>query len=135
MNGEMEEFDEQEKERRKNEQITYRKIQKNSNLFLLVGTIFEVIISVVTVFVLFLLSILLLYRVIGLTESSSSLPLNILLVVDFFGGLFIGLIVYRTLGRLVIKKWKLEGKLREDVINQFKTRKEYKEYMNKKKSR
>ena len=37
MNGEMEEFSEQEKERRKNDQIAYRKKQKTSNTFLFFG--------------------------------------------------------------------------------------------------
>ena len=37
MNGEMEEFDEKERERRKNDQIDYRNKQKTSNLFLFFG--------------------------------------------------------------------------------------------------
>ena len=106
MNGEMDELDEKEREKRKNDQIEYRKKQKASNTFLFLGTICEVILCFGFVFVFFIISIL---------------------ISGFF--------VYRTLGRLVIKKMNLKEKLREDVLNQFKTRKEFKADYEKKKNR
>ena len=132
MNGELEEFDEKEKERRKNDQIEYRKKQKASNTFLFFGTLSEIVISLAFVFVYFILSIIITSKV---PESSQQIVYNILMIVSFLGGLVSGFFVYRTLGRLVIKKFKLDEKLREDVLNQFKTRKEFKEYYEKKKQR
>ena len=132
MNGELEEFDEKEKERRKNDQIEYRKKQKASNTFLFFGTLSEIAISLAFVFVYFILSIIITSKV---PESSQQIVYNILMIVSFLGGLVSGFFVYRTLGRLVIKKFKLDEKLREDVLNQFKTRKEFKEYYEKKKQR
>ena len=132
MNGELDELDEKEREKRKNDQIEYRKKQKSSNLFLFVGTVFEVIVCLAFVFIYFILSIIIVSKI---PESAQQIVYNILLVVSFIGGIASGFFIYRTLGRLVIKKMKLEDKLREDVLNQFKTRKEYKEYYEKKKQR
>ena len=135
MNGELEELSEKEKEQRKNDQIAYRKKQSASNLFLFVGTICEIIIALAIIVVFFLLSVLLLSRVFHFSEEATSLLFNIFLAIDFIGGLACGFFVYRALGRWLIRKWNLHEKLREDVLNHFKTRKEYKEYYEKKKQR
>ena len=135
MNGNMDELDEKEKEQRKKDQIAYRKKQSTSNLFLLFGTIIEIVISLVMVFAYFLLVTFICYRVLHLTEDVIAIIFNILLIIAFIGGLATGFFIYRRLGRLVIKKFKLEENLREDVLNQFKTRKEYEETVKNKKTR
>ena len=135
MNGEMDEFDEKEKERRKNDQIAYRKKQSASNTFLFFGTICEIIISFAIIVVLFLLSLLLLAKVFKFPDDVNTVVFNILLIVDFVGGLALGFFLYRKLGRWVIRKWNLQEKLRDDVLNQFKTFKEYKETHSKTKTR
>ena len=135
MNGEMDELDEKEREKRKQDQIAYRKKQSTSNLFLFIGTICEIIISLAFVLLLFLISVVLLYRLLNLPENVTAIVFNILLIVDFIGGLVLGFKVYKRIGRWVINKWELKDKLREDVLNQFKTAKEFKEYYEKKKQR
>ena len=135
MNGEMDELDEKEREKRKNDQIAYRKKQNTSNLFLFFGTICEIVISLAFVLLLFLISVILLYRILSLPDNVTSIIFNILLIVSFIGGLVLGFKVYKRLGRWVINKWELKDKLREDVLNQFKTAKEFKEYYEKKKQR
>ena len=130
MNGEMEEFDEKEREKRKQDKIDYRKKQNISNLFLFVGTVFEIIISFVFVLIYFLLSVLITAK---LPESAQSIVYNILLIISFVGGIASGFFVYRTLGRLIIEKGNLKDKLRQDVLNQFKTLKEFKADQEKKK--
>lgn len=135
MNGNMDELDEKEKEQRKNDQIAYCKKQSTSNLFLVIGTICEIIISLVMVFAYFLLVTFICYRILHLSEDVIAIIFNVLLIVAFIGGLATGFFIYRKLGRLVIKKLNLEDKLREDVLNQFKTRKEYEETVRNKKSR
>ena len=132
MNGEMDELDEKEREKRKNDQIEYRKKQKASNTFLFLGTICEVILCFGFVFIFFIISILIVAKV---PESAQQIVYNILMIISFLGGLVSGFFVYRTLGRLVIKKMNLKEKLREDVLNQFKTRKEFKTDYEKKKNR
>lgn len=132
MNGEMDELDEKERERRKNDQIEYRNRQKTSNLFLFLGTVFEIVISMAFVLLYFIIAVVITSK---LPESAQQVTYNILMILAFLGGLVSGFFVYRFLGRLVIKKLKLEDKLREDVLNQFKTHKEFKADYEKKKNR
>lgn len=132
MNGEMDELDEKERQKRKNDQIEYRNRQKTSNLFLFLGTVFEIVISMAFVFLYFIIAVVITSK---LPESAQQVTYNILMILAFLGGLVSGFFVYRFLGRLVIKKLKLEDKLREDVLNQFKTHKEFKADYEKKKNR
>ena len=132
MNGDLDELDEKEREKRKNDQIEYRKRQKASNLFLFLGTISEIVLCFAFVMLYFILAIVIVAKI---PESAQQITYNILLIIAFLGGLVSGFFVYRTLGRLVIKKMKLEDKLREDVLNQFKTRKQFKADYEKKKNR
>ena len=132
MNGEMDELDEKERERRKQDQIEYRNMQKTSRLFLFFGTVCEIIITMAFVFLYFILAVVIVSK---LPESAQQITYNILMILAFLGGLVSGFFVYRSLGRLVIKKMKLEDKLREDVLNQFKSRKEFKADYEKKRNR
>jgi len=132
MNGEMDELDEKERQKRKNDQIEFRNRQKTSNLFLFLGTVFEIVISMAFVLLYFIIAVVITSK---LPESAQQVTYNILMILAFLGGLVSGFFVYRFLGRLVIKKLKLEDKLREDVLNQFKTHKEFKADYEKKKNR
>ena len=135
MNGEMEEFDEKEKERRKQDQIEYRKKQSTSNTFLFFGTIIEIVITLVIVLGLVLLDAVILLKWMNLPETVKGNVFQFTSVACLIGGIILGFMTYKALGRLVIRKLHLEDKLREDVLNQFKTRKEYKEYYEKKQQR
>ncbi len=132
MNGEMDELDEKEREKRKNDQIQYRNIQKTSNLFLFIGTICEILISLAFVLIYFIIAVVIAAR---LPEGAQQIVYNILLIIAFIGGLATGFFVYRTLGRMIIRKTKLHENLREDVLNQFKTHKEFKADYEKKMNR
>ena len=132
MNGEMDELDEKEREKRKNDQIEYRKKQKASNLFLFVGTICEIILCFGFVFLYFILSVIITAQI---PESAQQIFYNIFLIIAFIGGIATGFFIYRILGRLVINKMNLKDKLRDDVLNQFKTHKEFKADYEKKKNR
>ena len=135
MNGEMDEFDEKEKERRKKDQIEYRTKQKTSNIFLFFGTIFEIIITLTIVMALVLLEAIIILKWMNLPDNVKGNVFQFVSVAGLIGGIVLGFMTYKALGRLVIKKFHLEDKLREDVLNQFKTRKEYKEYYEKKQQR
>ena len=132
MDGKFEEMDEKEREKRKNDQIAYRNKQKSSNLFLFIGTICEVILCFAFVFLYFILAIIITTKI---PEAAQQYVYNTLLVFALIGGLISGFCVYKTLGRLVINKMNLKEKLRDDVLNQFKTRAEYKADYEKKKNR
>lgn len=135
MNGEMEEFDAQEQERRKRDQIEFRKKKNTSNIFLFFGTIFEILITLVIVLGLVLLEAVIILKWMNLPDTVKGNVFQFVSVAALIGGIVLGFIVYKALGRLVIKKFHLEDKLREDVLNQFKTRKEYKDSYEKKQQR
>jgi len=134
MNGEMDEFDEKEKERRKQEQIAYRNRKNTTNLFLIVGTIVEVIITFTIVMALVLLTVLIIQKI-NLDDTVKANIFQFAAIADLIGGIILGLNIYKALGRWVIKKWNLQDKLREDTLIHFKTRKEYKEYYEKQQHR
>lgn len=134
MNGEMDEFDEKEKERRKQEQIAYRNRKNTTNLFLIVGTIAEVIITFTIVMALVLLTVLIIQKI-NLDDTVKANIFQFAAIADLIGGIILGLNIYKALGRWVIKKWNLQDKLREDTLIHFKTRKEYKEYYEKQQHR
>ncbi len=135
MNGEMEEFDAQEQESRKRDQIEFRKKKNTSNIFLFFGTIFEILITLVIVLGLVLLEAVIILKWMNLPDTVKGNVFQFVSVAALIGGIVLGFMVYKALGRLVIKKFHLEDKLREDVLNQFKTRSEYKEYYEKKQQR
>ena len=135
MNGELDELSEKEREKRKEDQIAFRNKQKTSRIFLLIGTICEIIISLAVIIFLFVISVILLARVFHFPDNVSSVLFNIFLVIDFVGGLAGGFFIYKVIGRWVINKWNLKDKLRDDVLNQFKTTKEFKEDYEKKNQR
>ncbi|MBO4638775.1 MAG: hypothetical protein J5710_03375 [Treponema sp.] len=132
MDGKFDEIDEKEREKRKNDQIEYRNKQKSSNLFLFVGTICEIILCFAFVFLYFILAIIITTKI---PTEAQQYVYNTLLVMALIGGLISGFFVYKTIGRLVINKMNLKDKLREDVLNQFKTHKEFKADYEKKKNR
>lgn len=134
MNGEMDEFDEKEKERRKQEQIAYRNRKNTTNLFLIVGTIVEVIITFTIVMALVLLTVLIIQKI-NLDDTVKANIFQFAAIADLIAGIILGLNIYKALGRWVIKKWNLQDKLREDTLIHFKTRKEYKEYYEKQQHR
>lgn len=134
MNGEMDEFDEKEKERRKQEQIAYRTRKNTTNLFLIVGTIVEVIITFTIVMALVLLTVLIIQKI-NLDDTVKANIFQFAAIADLIVGIILGLNIYKALGRWVIKKWNLQDKLREDTLIHFKTRKEYKEYYEKQQHR
>lgn len=135
MNGQMDEFDEKEKERRKNDQLAYRKIQKNSNMFLFFGTLFEIALSFLLVLAIIIIAVTLCIKVFKFSDDTMSVVYQIIIIAGFIGGLALGFFLYKKIGRWVINKWNLKDKLREDVLMQFKTFKEYKEYVENKKNR
>lgn len=105
-----------EKERQKKEVIAYRNKKKFSALFMTVACIAEIIITFVIMIALLIIVGLFVGRVLNLSENATSIVMTILLVAVFIGGLILGFFVYKKLVCLVIKKFKLEDKLMDDVL-------------------
>lgn len=130
MNNEMEEFDEKEKARRRNDQIEYRNKKRASNGFLFWFTIFEIIETFVIVIIFTILS-LLITNYLPVADNVKSIVFQILTIASLVGGIVLGIYIYRIVGRWYIKKFNLKEKLSDDVYRQFKTKEEYTDEMKK----
>lgn len=112
----VEEFDEEEKARRRKDQIEYRNKKRTSNIFMFFATIFEIIETFLVVGILLILSMFILSKIFAPQSEAFSNALGIVMIVMFFAGLVVGFMIYRRIITWVIKKWKLEDKLLDDVL-------------------
>lgn len=110
-------LDEEEQKRRKKEEVVHRTKKRNSNLLLFFGCIFEIIETFIIVILLFVLSTAVLSRI--LPQNVAGVVITIFIILSFVGGLILGFLIYRTAIRFVIKKFKLEDKLTDEVIKQY----------------
>lgn len=115
--GKFDEFDEAEKERRKREEIAYRNKKRNSRLLVFFGSVFEVIETLFIIIALFLGSAALFSRI--LSAELFAKVYSIITIVVFFGGLFLGFIIYKSLMQFVINKFNLREKLTDEVLQHY----------------
>ncbi len=126
----MEELDEEEKRRRK-EQIEYRNKKRNSNLFTFIATIFEIIETAAIVFFFIILSIIIIDKI-NVSEKLQSIISSVLLIASFFGGLVLGFFIFKKLMGFVIRKFKLEDKLLDSItVHYLKSKEDLKEEQDK----
>ncbi len=126
----MEELDEEEKRRRK-EQIEYRNKKRNSNLFTFIATIFEIIETAAIVFFFLILSIIIIDKI-NVSEKLQSIISSVLLIASFFGGLVLGFFIFKKLMGFVIRKFKLEDKLLDSItVHYLKSKEDLKEEQDK----
>lgn len=127
------ELDKAEQERRKKDQIEYRNKKRFSTLFLTLGSIFEIIETLIIIFAGVILSSLLIFRVFHLPTDQSSIVFSIVLIAIFIGGLVLGFIIYKKVVGWVIRKFNLQEKLNDEVVSHYV--KDPKEEQNKKQKR
>ena len=113
-------YEEAEKEREKQAKIEYRKKKQFSAIFMTVACIVEIIETLIVMLLLLVGVAFLFTKVIHVEGKIYDTIMTICMVVVFFGGLFLGFFIYKKLVTLVIKKFKLEDKLLDDVIIHYK---------------
>lgn len=111
------ELDEAEKERRKKEAVEFRNRKRNSNLFLFLGSLFEIVVSLIIILALFLFFLAVLSRILPANIFEKVYPITTL--ISFFGGLFLGFMVYRKLAQFIIEKYKLKDKITDEVYKHY----------------
>lgn len=116
---EYKEHDEAELARRKADQIEWRKIKKTTNLFTFVMTIIEILVTLAVILVLFLLTAKITFAIGDPNAEATQRVFLILMLVVFFGGLFIGFILFKLIARWSISHFELEDKLTEEVLNHY----------------
>lgn len=111
------ELDEAEKERRKKEAVEFRNRKRNSNLFLFLGSLFEIVVSLIIILGLFLFFLAVLSRILPANIFEKVYPITTL--ISFFGGLFLGFMVYRKLAQFIIEKYNLKDKITDEVYKHY----------------
>lgn len=111
------ELDEAEKERRKKDAVEFRNKKKNSNLFLFLGSIFEIVVSLIIILGLFLFFLAVLSRILPANIFEKVYPITTL--ISFFGGLFLGFMIYRKLAQFIIEKYNLKDKITDEVYKHY----------------
>lgn len=114
-----ENLSEDEKERRKQQQIEYRNKKRFSSVFLFIATIFEIIETFLIILVLIVGSIALVTRFVDVSSALFSNILGIIIIVFSLGGLVIGFIIYKKAMGWAINKFNLKDKLLDDVTSHY----------------
>ena len=106
-------------EKRKKAQIEARTKKKFSTMFTLTSSIFEIIETIIIMFVLFIGTAFVMFKLLGLDSERAQTVFAILMFVIFFGGLVAGFFVYKAAVRFVVKKFKLKSKLSDEILTHY----------------
>lgn len=115
----MDNLDEQEKARRKQQQIEYRNKKRFSSLFLFIATIFEIIETILIILVLLIGAIAITSGFVDINTPLFSNLLGVIIIVFSLGGLVLGFIIYKKAMGWAINKFNLKDKLLDDVTSHY----------------
>ena len=120
-------YDEAEAARRKKDVVEFRTKKRNSTLFTVCASIFEVIVSLILFFGLFILAAYVITRTMG--EEAGGPYVFYSAIAILIISIIAGFKIYKAVFRFIIKKYDLEDKLLDNVLYHYKTRKEIKAEM------
>ena len=115
----MDNLDEEEKARHKQEKIEYRNKKRFSSIFLFIATVFEIIETFLIILLLIIGSVAITTRFVDVNSALFSNILGIIIIVFSLGGLIIGFIIYKKAMGWAINKFNLKDKLLDDVISHY----------------
>ena len=119
----MQDLDEAEKARRKKEQIEWRTKKNNSNMFMIITSLVQIVFTILVIALLITIASLIMFNVMNLDGEAIQVAYPIVLIALFVIGVFFAFFFYKKLTRLVIKKMHLEDKLLDDVLEHYKIQK------------
>ncbi len=119
----MQDLDEAEKARRKKEQIEWRTKKNNSNMFMIITSLVQIVFTILVIALLITIASLIMFNVMNLDGEAIQVAYPIVLIALFVVGVFFAFFFYKKLTRLVIKKMHLEDKLLDDVLEHYKIQK------------
>ncbi len=119
----MQDLDEAEKARRKKEQIEWRTKKNNSNTFMIITSLVQIVFTILVIALLITVASLIMFNVMNLDGEAIQVAYPIVLIALFVTGVFFAFFFYKKLTRLVIKKMHLEDKLLDDVLEHYKIQK------------
>ena len=115
----MDNLNEEEKARHKQQQVAYRNKKRFSSIFLFIATIFEIIETFIIILLLIIGSIAITTRFVDVNSALFSNILGIIIIVFSLGGLVIGFIIYKKAMGWAINKFNLKDKLLDDVTSHY----------------
>ena len=115
----MTESDNSEREELKKLEIERRNKSRNSRWFLLLGSLFEIVETLLVILGLFILFSFLIFKVFNLPEEAAKTIYQYSTIVSFLGGLFLGFVIYKRCARFVIETFHLEDKLSNEVLGHY----------------
>ena len=86
------------------------------------GTVFEILETFLVIVLLIVFFSFLIVKVFKLPEEAANTIGTFSLIVSFFGGLFLGFIIYKTCANFVIEKFNLHDKLTDEVLSHYSKR-------------
>lgn len=111
----MYDYDEEQKEKRKKDVVEFRNKKRTSNMFVFFATIYEILITVLTILFLIILSSFLIFKFFDPNLRSVQLAFEIAMIVAFIGGIVLGFTIFKKTIRWFIKKFNYEDKLLDSV--------------------
>ena len=115
----MDNLDEEEKARHKQEKIEYRNKKRFSSIFLFIATVFEIIETFLIILLLIIGSVAITTRFVDVNSALFSNILGIIIIVFSLDVLIIGFIIYKKAMGWAINKFNLQDKLLEDVTSHY----------------
>lgn len=116
--------DEEREERleRQKKELELRAKKRNSRIFLLLGSIFEIAETLAVILLLFIFFSFLIFRVFQLPEATARTVFQFCTIVSFLGGLFLGFMIYKTAANFIIEKFNLTDKLTNEILGHYSKR-------------
>ena len=115
----MDNLNEEEKARHKQQQVEYRNKKRFSSIFLFIATIFEIIETFIIILLLIIGSVAITAKFVDVNSALFSNILGIIIIVFSLGGLVIGFIIYKKAMGWAINKFNLKDKLLDDVTSHY----------------
>lgn len=113
--ADMEELDDEEKARRRKEQIEWRNKKRFSNIFMICATLFEIAETFIIIIALVVIALMIMTKTMTPGSAAFSNVLGAAMIILSLGGLVIGFIIYKKVMGWVIKKYNLEDKLLDEI--------------------
>lgn len=104
----------------KKERIEAARRKRNTNIFLFFTVIIQIVVTLTLIIAMFVASLLLVSVICGKDSVWAPKIMQVLMIVEFIGGLVLGFMIFTAIVRFIIRKFHLEDKLTQDVLNRYK---------------
>lgn len=113
------EIDEAELEKQKMAKIEYRTKKNRSTIFMILASLFEIVETLILMLGLFLLMSLIFFKCFDPQSATVRVLFEVFSVLIFIGSMVGGFLIYKAVVSLVIRKFNLQDKLLDDVLQHY----------------